>query len=155
MATDIAARGIDVSQISHVINYDIPDTSDAYIHRIGRTGRAARSGDAFTLITDEDSAMVRSIEQVLKAKIERRTIEAFDYKVPAPRKDAEFARPPREPRPQPRAKTAQPKPAANKAAVPAVSKSKPVARPDVVKAPSGNPAAPGSSRHPRRAGRAR
>ena len=51
VATDIAARGIDVSQISHVINYDMPDTADAYIHRIGRTGRAARSGDAFTLVT--------------------------------------------------------------------------------------------------------
>jgi ATP-dependent RNA helicase RhlE len=99
--------------------------------------------------------MVRSIEQVLKAKIERRTIEGFDYKVPAPRKDAEFARPPREPRSQPKSKAAQPKPAVNKAAAPAVSKSKPAVRPEVVKTTSGNPSAPGSSRHPRRAGRAR
>src|SRR5581483_5317824 len=54
VATDIAARGIDVSQISHVINFDIPNTPEAYTHRIGRTGRAAKTGDAFTLVTDQD-----------------------------------------------------------------------------------------------------
>ncbi|HEX5773209.1 MAG TPA: DEAD/DEAH box helicase [Geomobilimonas sp.] len=97
VATDIAARGIDVSQVSHVINYDIPDTAEAYVHRIGRTGRAAKSGDAFTLVTSEDGVMVRTIERKLNASIERRTVEGFDYKVPAPRKDAEFARPPRQP----------------------------------------------------------
>ena len=100
VATDIAARGIDVSLISHVINYDIPDTAEAYVHRIGRTGRAARSGDAFTLITGEDGIMVRTIERVLGAPLERRTVSGFDYSVPAPRKDVEFARPPREPRQQ-------------------------------------------------------
>jgi ATP-dependent RNA helicase RhlE len=94
VATDIAARGIDVSQISHVINYDIPDTAEAYIHRIGRTGRAARSGDAFTLVTSDDVAMVRTIERTLGAPLERRTLDGFDYSVAAPRKDAEFARPP-------------------------------------------------------------
>lgn len=97
VATDIAARGIDVSQISHVINYDIPDTAEAYIHRIGRTGRAARSGDAFTLVANEDSVMVRTIERALGAQLERRTVDGFDYNVPAPRKDSEFARPPRQP----------------------------------------------------------
>jgi ATP-dependent RNA helicase RhlE len=97
VATDIAARGIDVSSISHVINYDIPDTVDAYTHRIGRTGRAAKTGDAFTLITREDEPVVRSIERVLGAKIERRTLKGFDYTKPAPARDAEFARPPREP----------------------------------------------------------
>ncbi|TAN42351.1 MAG: DEAD/DEAH box helicase [Nitrospirae bacterium] len=96
VATDIAARGIDVSQISHVINYDMPDTSDAYTHRIGRTGRAAKTGDAFTFVTREDEDMVRSIERVLGEKVERRTIEGFDYKKQAPARDAEFARPPRE-----------------------------------------------------------
>ena len=65
MATDIAARGIDVTHISHVINYDMPDTAEAYTHRIGRTGRAAHTGDAFTLVTDEDDEMVRAIERVL------------------------------------------------------------------------------------------
>jgi ATP-dependent RNA helicase RhlE len=100
VATDIAARGIDVSQISHVINYDIPDTAEAYIHRIGRTGRAARSGDAFALVTSDDSLMVRTIEKKLNAPLERRTVEGFDYSVPAPQKDREFARPPREPQPR-------------------------------------------------------
>ncbi|MGE3259739.1 MAG: helicase-related protein, partial [Geobacter sp.] len=86
--------------VSHVINYDIPDTTEAYIHRIGRTGRAAKSGDAFTLVTDEDGAMVRAIEKTLGTAIERRTIAGFDYTVPAPRKDDEFARPPRQPNPR-------------------------------------------------------
>lgn len=99
VATDIAARGIDVSLISHVINYDIPDTAEAYVHRIGRTGRAAKSGDAFTLVTGEDSAMVRTIEKTLGVALERRTVDGFDYAAPAPRKDTEFSRPPREPRP--------------------------------------------------------
>jgi ATP-dependent RNA helicase RhlE len=97
VATDIAARGIDVSTISHVINFDMPDTADAYTHRIGRTGRAAKTGDAFTLVTREDDAMVSSIERVLGEKIERRTCKGFDYHKAAPAKDVEFARPPRQP----------------------------------------------------------
>ncbi|MCM2266016.1 MAG: DEAD/DEAH box helicase [Desulfuromonadales bacterium] len=119
VATDIAARGIDVSQISHVINYDIPDTPEAYIHRIGRTGRAARSGDAFTLVTGEDTAMVRAIEKVLGKPVERRRLEGFDYTVPAPRKDSEFARPPRQPvarRPKPAAAASTPEAEAAKPA---------------------------------------
>jgi ATP-dependent RNA helicase RhlE len=99
VATDIAARGIDVSQVSHVINYDIPDTVEAYIHRIGRTGRAARSGDAFTLVTRDDKAMVRSIERTLGSPLESRTLEGFNYNVPAPSKATEFARPPRQSQP--------------------------------------------------------
>jgi ATP-dependent RNA helicase RhlE len=87
VATDIAARGIDVSRISHVINYDIPDTADAYTHRIGRTGRAAKTGDAFTLITREDETMVRDIEKVLGGRLERRRIEGFNYLAPAPKRD--------------------------------------------------------------------
>lgn len=106
VATDIAARGIDITSISHVINYDMPDTTESYTHRIGRTGRAAKTGDAFTFITKEDEATVRSIERVLSEKIERRTLEDFDYKKPAPTRDLEFARPPREP--QRRRQPAQP-----------------------------------------------
>lgn len=79
VATDIAARGLDVSTVSHVINYDIPDTADTYIHRIGRTGRAQREGDAFTLISPEDREEVRMIEKALGKPIERRTLEGFDY----------------------------------------------------------------------------
>jgi ATP-dependent RNA helicase RhlE len=79
VATDIAARGIDVSEISHVINFDMPDTVDAYIHRIGRTGRAQATGKAFTFSTPEDAAMIRDIEKALGHKIERETLEGFDY----------------------------------------------------------------------------
>jgi ATP-dependent RNA helicase RhlE len=71
VATDIAARGIDISSVSHVINYDMPDTIEAYTHRIGRTGRAAKTGSALTLITRQDEGMVRRIEASLKAKIKR------------------------------------------------------------------------------------
>lgn len=95
VATDIVARGIDVSSISHVINYDMPDCADSYTHRIGRTGRAEKTGDAFTLVTREDADMVRSIERVLGEKLECRTMKGFDYKKAAPARDAEFARPPR------------------------------------------------------------
>ena len=88
VATDIAARGLDVESISHVINYDMPDTADAYIHRIGRTGRAERTGDAFTLVTSEDNDMIRSLERIMGGPIKRETLEGFDYKVPAPPRSA-------------------------------------------------------------------
>ncbi|MBN1770826.1 MAG: DEAD/DEAH box helicase [Deltaproteobacteria bacterium] len=97
VATDIAARGIDVSRISHVINYDMPDTADAYTHRIGRTGRADRAGDAFTFVTPEDGEMVRVIERVLGERLPRRTLEGFDYLAPAPERTAPPPRPPRFP----------------------------------------------------------
>ncbi len=97
VATDIAARGIDVSRVSHVINYDIPNTPDAYIHRIGRTGRATRTGEAFTLVTDEDIGMVRSIERVLGSSIKSKAVADFDYDIPAPKNNQEFVRPPRQP----------------------------------------------------------
>jgi superfamily II DNA/RNA helicase len=79
VATDIAARGIDVTQISHVINFDIPSTPEAYIHRIGRTGRASRRGEAFTLVTGEDRNKVRAIHRIIGSEIEQRTLSAFDY----------------------------------------------------------------------------
>jgi ATP-dependent RNA helicase RhlE len=80
VATDIAARGIDVLEITHVINYDMPDTVDAYTHRIGRTGRADLSGQAYTLTGQADEPMVRDIERVLKTRIDRRWLPGFDYK---------------------------------------------------------------------------
>ncbi len=86
VATDIAARGIDILHISHVINYDMPENTDAYIHRIGRTGRVNNNGDALTFVTSADTAMVSSIEHILNKKIERRILENFDYTVPAPEK---------------------------------------------------------------------
>ncbi|NWF64699.1 MAG: DEAD/DEAH box helicase [Chloroflexi bacterium] len=84
VATDIAARGLDIETVSHVINYDMPDTADAYIHRIGRTGRAQRTGDAFTLVTDEDKDMIRTLERIMGTELKRETLEGFDYKAPAP-----------------------------------------------------------------------
>ena len=85
VATDIAARGIDVSEISHVINFDMPDTVDAYTHRIGRTGRAHKTGEAFTFVEPGEEPLVREIENVLGAQIERRRLPGFDYEgfVPA------------------------------------------------------------------------
>lgn len=79
VATDIAARGIDVSEISHVINFDMPDTVDAYTHRIGRTGRAERSGEAFTFMLPADESIVRDIERLLSTRIDRRQLPGFDY----------------------------------------------------------------------------
>lgn len=85
VATDIAARGIDVSQISHVINFDMPDTLDAYTHRIGRTGRMDRQGTALTLVTHDDLPMVRTIERLLGRTVERRKLAGFDAMQPIPR----------------------------------------------------------------------
>jgi ATP-dependent RNA helicase RhlE len=77
VATDIAARGIDVSEISHVINFDMPDSVDAYTHRIGRTGRAENTGEAFTFAVEADGPAVRQIENILGARIERRCLPGF------------------------------------------------------------------------------
>jgi ATP-dependent RNA helicase RhlE len=79
VATDIAARGLDVASISHVINFDIPDSATSYIHRIGRTGRAERLGDAYTLVTREDKDTIRDIEKILGTPIERKVLEGFNY----------------------------------------------------------------------------
>ena len=74
VATDVAARGIDVSEISHVVNFDMPDSVDAYTHRIGRTGRAERTGEALTFATHTDEPLVRKIEKVLKKAVVRRSL---------------------------------------------------------------------------------
>lgn len=87
VATDIAARGIDVLRISHVINYDMPESMDAYTHRIGRTGRVEQNGDALTLVTSADAGMVNDIERTLNTKLEHRTLQGFDYTVAAPVSD--------------------------------------------------------------------
>jgi len=79
VATDIAARGLDIAGVSHVINYDVPENPEDYVHRIGRTGRAQASGDAFTLVTEEDVRDARSIERFINATIERKKLEGFNY----------------------------------------------------------------------------
>ena len=79
VATDIAARGLDIAGVSHVINYDVPGHPEDYVHRIGRTGRAQKVGDAFTLFTAEELDDVRSIERFIGASIPRLKLDAFPY----------------------------------------------------------------------------
>jgi ATP-dependent RNA helicase RhlE len=88
VATDIAARGIDVLSISHVINYDMPESTDNYIHRIGRTGRVSKNGDALSLVTSDDADKISALERLLDAPLERLTLQGFDYTKPAPEKEA-------------------------------------------------------------------
>ena len=79
VATDIAARGLDIAGVSHVINYDVPENAEDYVHRIGRTGRAHHTGDAFTLVTEDDVRDARSIERYMGLGVERKKIEGFPY----------------------------------------------------------------------------
>ena len=79
VATDIAARGLDIAGVSHVINYDVPENAEDYVHRIGRTGRAHHTGDAFTLVTEDDVRDARSIERYMGVGVERKKLEGFPY----------------------------------------------------------------------------
>jgi ATP-dependent RNA helicase RhlE len=79
VATDIAARGIDVAGVTHVINYDVPENPEDYVHRIGRTGRAQAVGDAFTLVTPENADDIRDIQRFIGQKIPELRLEGFDY----------------------------------------------------------------------------
>lgn len=83
VATDVAARGIDISSVSHVINYRVPENAEDYVHRIGRTGRAESEGDAFTILTADELDYALSVEVFVKQKIERKKLEGFDYKYTA------------------------------------------------------------------------
>src|ERR1035437_2044838 len=83
VATDIAARGLDIAVVSHVINYDVPQHPEDYIHRIGRTGRMEASGDAYTLMVAEDVRHVNAIERFISQKIPRVKLENFDYRYTA------------------------------------------------------------------------
>ena len=97
VATDIAARGIDVAGVSHVINYDIPQHPEDYVHRIGRTGRALQTGDAFTLVAHDEMKKLAAIERFIGQRIERLKLEGQN--VP---KHGEEAAAPRRPKPEPR-----------------------------------------------------
>lgn len=79
IATDLAARGIDISNVSHVINYSVPENAEDYVHRIGRTGRANKEGDAFTLLSAEEIDHAASVERFIGQKVERRRVEGFEY----------------------------------------------------------------------------
>ena len=89
VATDIAARGLDIPKVTHVINYDFPGQSDDYIHRIGRTGRAGAEGCALTFITDNDGERLKKLERHIGKTISKKRVEGFNYKLPAPEEDAD------------------------------------------------------------------
>jgi ATP-dependent RNA helicase RhlE len=90
VATDIAARGIDVEDVSHVVNFDVPHEAEVYIHRVGRTARAQRRGDAFTLVGPEEQDDFDNIEKLLGYTIPRARIPGFAYDAPAPPRSTEF-----------------------------------------------------------------
>jgi len=79
VATDVASRGLDMRNVTHVINYDVPESPEDYVHRIGRTGRAETEGDAFTLLTEDDLRRARAIERLIKREVPRRNVEGFQY----------------------------------------------------------------------------
>jgi ATP-dependent RNA helicase RhlE len=79
IATDIAARGLDISGVSHVINYRVPENPEDYVHRIGRTGRAEKEGDAFTILSADELEFAQAVERMIGRQVERRRLEDFDY----------------------------------------------------------------------------
>lgn len=97
VATDVAARGIDINDVTHVINYRVPENPEDYVHRIGRTGRAEAQGDAFTLLTADEIDFAKSVEAFINRKVERRRLEGFNYAYTALLDDE--AKPLRKPRP--------------------------------------------------------
>ena len=98
VATDVAARGIDINGVTHVINYRVPENPEDYVHRIGRTGRAESTGDAFTLLTADEVDFAKSVEIFINRKIARRKLDGFDYAYTALLEDGPV-RPVRKPRP--------------------------------------------------------
>jgi ATP-dependent RNA helicase RhlE len=84
VATDIAARGIDVEGVSHVVNFDVPHEAEVYVHRVGRTARAERTGTAFTLVSSEEEPDFSQIESLLGFEVRRARIPGFDYEAPPP-----------------------------------------------------------------------
>ena len=87
VATDVAARGLDIDDLPHVINYELPHTAEDYIHRIGRTGRAGKSGDATSLVSPEEKMRLADIEKLIKFKIDQVVLPGFEPGAPLPRED--------------------------------------------------------------------
>ena len=95
VATDIAARGIDIDQLPHVVNFDLPNVSEDYVHRIGRTGRAGKSGEAVSLVSADEFKLLAGIEKLIQKKIERKLIDGFEpnHDVPESRTVSKPVRP--------------------------------------------------------------
>ena len=85
VATDIAARGIDIADLEHVVNFDVPNVPEDYIHRVGRTARAERTGEALTFVSPEEEGNLRDIEKAISAKIPKAKVEGFDYNATVPK----------------------------------------------------------------------
>lgn len=111
VATDIAARGIDIDQLPHVINFELPNVSEDYVHRIGRTGRAGIEGEALSLVDGEEVKLLKGIERLIGRKIPQREVEGFDFNAPLPaqERDERAARPPRKSGGQPSSRNSQAK----------------------------------------------
>lgn len=95
VATDIAARGLDIEQLPHVVNYDLPNVAEDYVHRIGRTGRAGAAGEAISLVCAEEINELLSIEKLIGSRIERQTVEPFSAKTPLPERPLKKPKTPR------------------------------------------------------------
>jgi ATP-dependent RNA helicase RhlE len=102
VATDIAARGIDVTALGHVVNFDVPVVPEDYIHRVGRTARAEATGSAFTMVSPEEEGSLRDIEKTISSRLPRVTLPDFDYKASAPPPPPSTPRPRHQPRAWPR-----------------------------------------------------
>lgn len=101
IATDVAARGLDISGVTHVINYRVPENPEDYVHRIGRTGRAQKEGDAFTLLSADEADYAKAVERFIGRPIERRRLDGFSYLYTALLEDKPLrpVRPPKRPSP--------------------------------------------------------
>jgi ATP-dependent RNA helicase RhlE len=93
VATDIAARGLDIESLPHVVNYDLPHVAEDYVHRIGRTGRAGTSGAAVSLVSHEDRPLLSAIERLMQRKVELRVVPGYEPGQHQPRPQAEPQRP--------------------------------------------------------------
>jgi len=95
VATDIAARGLDINELPHVVNFDLPNVPEDYVHRIGRTGRAGKKGEAVSLVSADEFKQLSDIERLIGRKLERRLIDGFepDHDVPESRLDARPKKP--------------------------------------------------------------
>ncbi len=121
IATDIAARGLDIDQLPHVVNYDLPNVPADYVHRIGRTGRAGATGHAVSLVSHDEFDQLSAIEQLTQKLLERRTVEGFEpvHDIPASRLGRKPAKPRRPKKPRPEHRDGQKPPAGNRRQAPA------------------------------------